>query len=196
MAWLALQPFESPYSNQPPTDHDVQAIVVLSSSVFPPTPPRPTAIVGSDTYERCKYAAWLFTHWKQVPVLASGGGSRGTPAYSVTMGEALAAEGVPATMIWTEQESKSTYENAVNSAAILRQRGIHKIVLVTEAYHMRRSEGVFRKQGIEVVPAACGFRSPEVRWRDMLPSWEAISWNEDSMHEVIALVWYKLNGRI
>ena len=195
-AWLALQPFESRYSQTPPSDHDVEAIVVLSSAVFLPSPPRPTAILGTDTYERCKYAAWLNMHWKQVPVLASGGGSNGGTPYAVTMSQALAADGVPVSMIWTEQGSKSTYENAVNSAAILRQHGIRRIVLVTEAYHMQRAERVFRKQGLEVVPAPCGFRASEVRSHDILPSWEAISWNEDSMHEAIALFWYWANGRI
>ena len=195
-AWLALQPLESRYSQTPPANHDVEAIVVLSSAVFLPSPPRPTAILGSDTYERCKYAAWLNTHWKQVPVLASGGGSNGGAPYAVTMSEALIADGVPASMIWTEQGSKSTYENAGNSAAILRQHGIRRIALVTEAYHMRRAEAVFKKQGLEVIPAPCGFRAYEVRSHDILPSWEAISWNEDSMHEAIALFWYWVKGRV
>ena len=195
-AWVGLQPLESGYFQTLPSDRNVDAIVVLSSAVFLPSPPRPTAILGADTYERCKYAAWLNTHWKQVPVLASGGGSNGGTPYAVTMGEALVADGVPASMIWTEQGSKSTYQNAVNSAAILHQHGIRRIALVTEAYHMRRAEAVFRKQGFEVVPAPCGFRAYAVRAHDFLPSWEAISWNEDSMHEAIALFWYWANGRI
>jgi uncharacterized SAM-binding protein YcdF (DUF218 family) len=38
--------------------------------------------------------------------------------------------GVPAGMIWTEDRSKSTYENALFSAEILRAKGITRIALV------------------------------------------------------------------
>jgi uncharacterized SAM-binding protein YcdF (DUF218 family) len=195
-AWLALFPFELPYPNYAPTDKNVQAIVVLSSSVFPPTPPRPTAILGSDTLERCQYAAWLYKNWVHVPVLATGGGSHGPP-YAETMSEELQREGVPAAMIWTEGKSRSTYENALFSTELLRKKGIRRIALVTEAFHMRRAELCFRKQGMDLVPAACGFRTK--LWVDkgwLIPGWEPISWNEDVMHESIGLLWYKLKGRI
>ena len=197
VAWLALRPFESLYPMHPPDPGGAQAIVVLSSSVFPPFPPRPTPILGEDTYERCRYAAWLHHHVLPAPVLASGGGSRSGVPYAVTMSQALREEGVPADLVWTEQESRSTYENAFNSARLLKQKGIHKIILVTEAYHMRRSEACFRHQGVDVVPAACGFRIfSNTAIQSYIPTWEAIAWNEDTLHEAIGLCWYKLRGRI
>jgi uncharacterized SAM-binding protein YcdF (DUF218 family) len=180
LAMVILRGLESPYSYHLPSDRGIQAIVVLSSGVSPPFPPRPTAILGFDSYERCVYAAWLHTHCYPVPVLASGGGSRGGEPYAVTMGEALQREGVAKSMIWTEEASRSTYENAEFSARILRARGIHRILLVTEAYHMPRAEACFRKQGFDVVPAACGFRT----------------WNEDVLHEILGMIWYKANARI
>lgn len=197
LAWLLLWPIESRYSHRPPVDKNVQAIVVLSSAVFPPDPPLPEAILGSDTYERTAYAAWLHKHWKAVPVLATGGGSRGMKPYALTMAEALAREGVPEQWIWVEKESTSTYENASFSARLLRTQGIQKIVLVTEAYHMPRSSACFRKQGLEVVEAPCGFRiPPRYHWFELLPTWEAISWNEDLLHEGIGFAWYAWKGRV
>ena len=197
VASRVLWSFQAPYSPLPPADRDVEAIVVLSSAVFPPTPPRPTSILGSDTYERCEYAAWLHNNWRAVPVLASGGGSRGGVPYAVTMSEALRREGVPQAMIWTEENSRSTFENAEFSANILRKKGIHKIALVTEAYHMPRAERCFRKQGFVVVAAACGFRVFFPRYSpEYAPTWEAISWNEDSLHEGVGLLWYLIRGRI
>ena len=77
IAFLLLLPFESAYEMHAPADKNVEAIVVLSSAWFPPYPPLPTPILGTDTYERCAYAAWLHNHWNSVPVLATGGGSRG-----------------------------------------------------------------------------------------------------------------------
>lgn len=196
-AWLVLLPFESRYEKKAPEDKDVEAIVVLSSAVFPPYPPLPTSILGSDTFERTAYAAWLHTHWRAVPVLATGGGSRGGLAYAITMGEALEKEGVPRDLVWLEGKSTSTYENAEFSVRILREKHIRKIALVTEAYHMVRAAACFRKLGIEVVPAACGFHIPlSFRSGDLAPTWEAIAWNEASLHEMVGLIWYRFKGRI
>ena len=35
---------------------------------------------------------------------------------------------------------------------------MHKILLVTSAFHMRRAEGVFAAQGLEVIPAPTDFQ--------------------------------------
>lgn len=196
VAWIALWPLEGSYRAEPPQDHNVGAIVVLASSVLPPSPPLPEAVLEFDTSQRCRYAAWLHKNWAQVPVLASGKGSWEV-AYSVAMSEAMKEDGVPASMIWTEEKSRSTYENAVYSAEVLRSHGIRKIALVTEAYHMPRAERCFRKQGIEVVAAPCAFRGPtQFFFSEFIPGWKAISLNEDTLHEVVGLVWYRLSGRI
>ncbi len=196
-ASLVSWPLQAPYSSLPPADNNVEVIVVLSSSVFPPTPPRPTAVLGSDTYERCEYAAWLHNNWRHVPVLATGGGSRGGVPYAVTMSVALQREGVAEDMIWTEEKSRSTFENAAFSAKLLHSKRIHKIAVVTEAYHMLRAERCFRKQGFVVVPAACGFRVfSRTDPTEYAPTWEAVSWFEDSLHEGVGLMWYLIKGRI
>jgi uncharacterized SAM-binding protein YcdF (DUF218 family) len=113
------------------------------------------------------------------------------------MANVLEEAGVPASMIWQEDNSSSTYENALFSARILRQKGIHRIALVTEAYHMFRARKCFEKQGLAVVPAACCFRS-DVGWsiETLLPSSQAIEWNGDVVHESAGLLWYYLRGWI
>jgi uncharacterized SAM-binding protein YcdF (DUF218 family) len=65
----------------------------------------------------------------------------------------LEQEGVPPSKIWTEEQSRSTYENALYSAKLLHGSGIHRIALVMEADSMLRAELCFRKQGLEVTPA-------------------------------------------
>src|SRR5215813_3586856 len=151
-AWLfsgTLEWFYQPGHLPPP---DAEAIVVLSGAVVGPKPSVPEPYVAWDTYRRCKYAAWLYRHWRAVPVIASGGPTREHVTMSVLMRAALQAEGVPAGSISTEEHSSSTYENGAFTARILRSRGMYKIVLVTEAHHMLRSEKVFRKQGLDVFP--------------------------------------------
>lgn len=193
-----MRALEVPYPPQEFPQAETQAIVVLASKVYPASPPLPTPRLGSDTFERCVYAAWLYKNWRPLPILATGGTNHSdTPAYAHVMEEALHLEGVPESMIWSEEESHSTHQEALYSAEILKSRGIHKIALVTDAYHMRRAEASFRKQGLEVIPAACGYRalSSSVYFQ-VTPDWEAIAWNEDALHEAVGLVWYWLHGWI
>jgi uncharacterized SAM-binding protein YcdF (DUF218 family) len=180
-----------------PPAQEVGGIVVLAGGVYPPGPPQNEPTLGADTYVRCRYAAWLYRHWRAVPVYASGGpGSIGV-ASSAVMRRALEAEGVPADAIVTESESTSTYTNAVRTAALLRKDGIAKVALVTEAFHMWRAELCFRKQGIQVVPAPAGFRgkAPGFDFRDYFPGPKALAWSEDALHEWVGLVWYGISRK-
>jgi uncharacterized SAM-binding protein YcdF (DUF218 family) len=199
LGWLVVRVLESPYPPRQFPPSDAQAIVVLASAVYPASPPLPTPRLGNDTLERCLYAAWLHKNWRHLPILASGGtNASDTPPYAMEMRQALRMQGVPDELIWSEEHSHSTYENAFYSAQFLKKKGIHKIVLVTEAYHMLRAEKSFSKQGLEVVPAACGYRAygNSLRLFELLPNWEPISWNEDSFHEILGLIWYWLHGWI
>jgi uncharacterized SAM-binding protein YcdF (DUF218 family) len=197
VAWLASRPFESRYPRRPFPGGDAQAIVVLSGNVRPPLPERPIPLPDRDTYERCQYAAWLYHNWRKLPIVACGGAmTNGGEPYAATMSRILEAEGVEKAMIWTEQNSRSTHENAAYGADLLRAKGIHRVVLVTEAYHMLRSEKCFRKQGLEVLPAPCGFRTFEFGLDDILPGWKPIFQSERALHEGIGLLWYRMHGWI
>lgn len=193
--WLLSRPLEARYPVRPYQTADVQAIVVLSSSVQPPSYERPFPIPDKQTYERCEFAAWIYKHAGPLPVLACGGGKSRQP-YSVAMRQLLLRAGVPEPMIWTEEHSLSTHENAVYGAEILRERGIGAIALVVEAQSMRRAEACFRKVGIRVVPAPNAFREFGPWREELIPSPEAIARNETTLHEVGGLAWYWLRGWI
>lgn len=176
---------------------DAGAIVVLSASVFPSDASEPEALPGHGTYLRCRYAAWLYRHWRPLPIVTSGGVERNVVMAEV-MKETLSDAGIPGDMISTEGNSRSTYENAVLTARLLRAKDIHRIVLVTEAYHMPRAVLCFRRQGLEVIPAGCAARYLrfEGRWSQFLPSAQMVQYNEDNLHEWIGLAWYRLTGKI
>jgi uncharacterized SAM-binding protein YcdF (DUF218 family) len=99
-------------------------------------------------------------------------------------------------MIWTEERSESTHEAAVYAVQILRKKGISRIALVTEAYHMPRAEGSFRREGIEVIPAPCRFHKLQFSWAELLPRLEAIDRNENVLHEWVGMLWYRARGWI
>lgn len=199
LSMLALRAVQSSYSRQPPQDQDAGAIVVLAGTVHDPFAPLPVPLLGHNTYERSRYAAWLHKEWRSLPVLASGGSPRAAQhqADSYAMREFLIHQDVAPSMIWVEDRSRSTAENASYSAAILNSKGIRKIVLVTDVVHMRRAQKCFEKLGFSVIPAPCGFRPVyEFEPHDALPDWRAISWNEEMLHEFLGLAWYWVRGAI
>jgi len=112
------------------------------------------------------------------------------------MSQLLRKSDVPGNMIWTEDRSHSTYENALYSTMILRAHGISHIALIVDAASMPRAAACFRKLGIDVTPAPSNFRTFGIWQDELLPNWIAVRRNEDTLHEVIGLAWYTLRGWI
>ncbi len=58
--------------------------------------------------------------------------------------------GIPEEDILIESESKNTYENALETAKILKpEENNDTYLLITSAFHMRRAAGCFKKQGFK-----------------------------------------------
>jgi uncharacterized SAM-binding protein YcdF (DUF218 family) len=195
---LFARTLERWYSFAPYPEGEADAIVVLSASVYPSDASEPEVVPGYGTFLRCRYAAWLYRNWKPLPIIPSGGMDHHKVVMADVMRETLENVGVPGGMIWTEGASQSTYESALFTARLLRAKNIHRIVLVTEAYHTPRAAQCFREQGLDVIPAGCAARHLqfEGRWTQFFPSPRMIGYNEDSLHEWIGLAWYRLSGRI
>ena len=188
-AWLLSRPLEVGYSRDLMPPGNVEAIVVLAGSVSPPSPGRPYALAGQDTYRRVRKAAWLFRYWKPLPILVTGSGVQAD-----AMRDLLESEGVPRAMIWLETRSSNTHDSAVNGAGMLRSRGVARILLVVEASSMPRAVQSFRKVGLDVVPSPSRRTQLSWDWSDILPGWPAIEANGETLHELGGLLWYRLQG--
>jgi uncharacterized SAM-binding protein YcdF (DUF218 family) len=200
LSWLPASailglPLTNRYARRMPAKDDSEVIVVLSGAVEQPTGERHYSLLARDTYIRVQHAAWLFHNWKPLPILATGGpGLRGGEAVSSVMRRALEQEGVPPSKIWTEEKSRSTYENALYSARLLHGSGIRRIALVVEADSMLRAEMCFRKQGFDVTPVPCMFWDLSFNSDTLVPGWQGIDRQELLLHEGIGLIWYWLRG--
>ena len=99
-------------------------------------------------------------HAGKAPLMILSGGS--DPAVSLTpestaMRRLLHDLGVPEAAMIEESRSRTTRENARYSAAILKERGIRRILLVTSALHMHRARYWFEREDLEVEPAATDY---------------------------------------
>ncbi len=141
--------------------------------------------------QRVRYAALLHKR-SGLPILVSGGGPNGDPGSETgAMVEALTQEfNVP--VKWLDASSRTTYENARNSFAILSREKIRTIDLVTHAWHMPRAALVFRSVGFEVVesPVQGGMQAMTVL--SFLPDAESLLKSKILMREMIGLIWYRV----
>jgi uncharacterized SAM-binding protein YcdF (DUF218 family) len=196
VAWLLSRPLEIWYEDVPLRLDSAEAIVILAGTVHRPTRNRPYTFAAQDTYQRLQHGVWLFKHWKSLPILVCGGSLKEMGPQSLTMQHVLESEGVPSELIWTENRSRSTHENAEYGSQILRQHGISRIALVMEANSMPRAAASFRKAGITVFPAPIRFTELDFSVMDVFPNWRAIALNGETVHELVGLVWYRVRGWI
>ncbi len=199
--YLALRSLEAPY---PPLDQrpeDVEAIVVLSGYLRVLDDDGKQVELGVDTLYRCIKAAEVYKQGKPCPVLVSGGkvdDSSPGPALAVAMRDFLVELGVNDRDIVVEDRSQTTHENAVQSCRLLTERGLHRIILVTDAAHLNRAAACFRKQGIDVVPCGCRYRATRMDWSvgAFLPDPSGATGFEEAWHEWLGAAWYRLRGRM
>jgi uncharacterized SAM-binding protein YcdF (DUF218 family) len=181
---------------------DAQAIVVLSSYVFPPDSLRTEPELDEASLIRCLQAAAVYHQGPSCPVLVAGGKTdpdEPGPGCSEVMRDFLVRLGVKEPDLIVENNSRTTYENAVEARKLLDEKRLHKIILVTDATHMVRSARCFRKQGLEVVPCGCRYRASQlegVAFMDFLPSLSGARGCERAAHEWLGLAWYWLRDRI
>ena len=106
--------------------------------------------------------------------------------------------GVPDSVIIIENDSKNTYENAVETKKILSD-GKHgtKFLLITSASHMNRAMACFIKQELKVTPYVTDRNSGDRKFEFdhlIIPNIDTLSsWNK-LIHEWVGMVTYKLMG--
>jgi uncharacterized SAM-binding protein YcdF (DUF218 family) len=178
------------------TEPQGQAIVILSGGRNPSAPEYDNVdTINKHALERVRYGAWLHRH-TQLPILVTGGNvfDSSRPGLGELMQKVLTEEyQVP--VQWIEKYSRNSWENAKYSQVILKEVGIKRIYLVTQAWHMPRARMAFEAVGLEIIPAPTGFLhgdgdAPLIL--DFLPSSRALLTNFYVAHELIGIVWYKL----
>jgi uncharacterized SAM-binding protein YcdF (DUF218 family) len=72
----------------------------------------------------------------------------------------FSALGIDFHHIHFDEDSKNTKDNAARTADLLKPKPGEKWILVTSAYHMPRSVGLFRKAGFNVIPYPVDYHTP------------------------------------
>jgi uncharacterized SAM-binding protein YcdF (DUF218 family) len=194
--WLTFR-LESQYPPRRIEDLPAADVVVLLGGVLgQPLPPRMTSDLG-DPADRILHAWRLLRADKANFILISAGN---VPWQSAVAPEAkliadlLIELGAPESGLVLETESRNTRENAVNAAAIFRERGWRTGLLVTSGAHMPRALATFRTAGLDVRPASTdvGARLPLYDSAlDFLPDAGALARTTSAVRELIGLAVYQ-----
>ena len=174
----------------PPPGKPPGAIVILGGDVAHMAATGIT--VGPLSLERVRIGAAL-QRKTGLPILVTGGVLGGEPpAVADVMRDSLEQDfRVP--VRWVERHSADTWQNARDSAAILRANGIDSIYLVTQPWHERRAMMAFANTAITVTASPGPLdRPPKPLARDFVPRVSAWVTSFYALHEWIGCLWYAL----
>ena len=187
-----------PIYERPP---EAEAIVVLGSGVSPADTIRKKAELDQGGMRRCFKAAELYSAGNPCPIVVTGGrveSYKTGPVMAEVMRDFLIRQGVSASDIILEKESRTTYENAIKASKLLKQKGIQSVLVVSDATHLIRGVGCFRKLGMKAYGGGSGYTATDLHITPLsfLPSAGAAAMNQIVFHEWLGLLYYRLRGRI
>jgi uncharacterized SAM-binding protein YcdF (DUF218 family) len=105
--------------------------------------------------------------------------------------------GVPEKDILIEDKSRNTRESSVLSKRMVDSLNIKgNFLLITSAFHMRRSEGCFEKAGFKITGFPVDFytNTNPPALTDLIPSTEALGGWSLLIHEITGYLTYKIMG--
>jgi uncharacterized SAM-binding protein YcdF (DUF218 family) len=196
-AWL-LAPLEDrfPRLNEPP--QQIDGIIVLGGAINLRRAADRGGVPLGGFAERITAFVELAQQYPDAKLIYTGGSGllldqvHREADYAAQLLDTL---GVAPGRVVYERESRNTYENAVYSVAAMRPQPGEVWLLVTSAFHMPRSVGVFRRAGWPVTPYPVAYNTgPDDTLRLDFNFARGLGWTSVALHEWIGLTAYRWLG--
>jgi uncharacterized SAM-binding protein YcdF (DUF218 family) len=198
--WL-LYPLEQRF---PPWDAArgvPDGIIILGGSIEPELSAAHGRAALTHAADRLIAAAALARRYPNARIVFSGGNANlvsddtaKEADYALSLFESL---GIPKERLTMERSSRNTQENAEFSKVLVNPKDGERWLLVTSAYHMPRSVGLFRKAGFAVEPYPVDWRVDSARLFAFSPhSIEGLERTDIAVREWIGLAAYWATGKI
>lgn len=200
LGYLMIRPLEERFAVPAVAPEKVDAIVFLGGATRArPSTARQIAELN-DAGDRAVTTFMLAQRYPEARIVLTGGASftDETETEAVTMQRFLTQLGVAPERLVLEDEARNTAENAAFSRDLIADSdGEGAVILVTSAFHMPRSVGLFEAQGIDVIPWPTDYRSAgtEGFGLDLANLSLNMETSTIAMREWIGLVAYHLTGR-
>lgn len=139
------------------SDAQADAAIVLGAAVWSD---RPSPVFR----ERINHAVNLYRRGRVRKLILTGGrGAANEPAESAAARAYAVKLGVKPEDILAESRSRTTYENLQHAGRLASQRGLKRLLVVTDPLHMRRAVSMARDLGLDAHPAP----TPTTRYRTL-----------------------------
>jgi uncharacterized SAM-binding protein YcdF (DUF218 family) len=135
---------------------------------------------GDALYRRSVWAARAYLDGLAPAILCTGGISdHQSRSEASACRELIISEGVPSEVIFLEDGSHSTEQNAINAKAIMATNGWEMAIIVTDSFHLLRADWIFTAYGIPHT------RHPVPR------NWVRWTWySAGAAREIVAMHWF------
>jgi uncharacterized SAM-binding protein YcdF (DUF218 family) len=169
-----------------------QAIVVLGGGVHRGDGAMVPDTLGVWTLQRLYFANQAY-HRLNLKVAVSGGRGPGAHTTEASLMKAALEHDFGVPVSWFEDQSRSTWENALYTAKLLKADNVTNVVLVTSAWHMKRALWSFERVGLHAIPWPTPLTYDESdRIDDFLPRTSALEDSYHALHEAIGLGYYRM----
>ncbi|MCK1391059.1 YdcF family protein [Bradyrhizobium sp. 1] len=197
---LLLYPLESRFPAWDRSRGAPDGIIVLGGSVDTDLSAAHRTPVVSHAADRMLAPAELARRYPNARIVFTGGTANliSTEAreadYSAPILESL---GIPKERLILERDSRNTWENAIFTKQLVAPKPGERWLLVTSAFHMPRSMGIFRKAGFDVEAYPVDWR---MGGRDELFAFtrngaDGLGKTDVAVREWIGLLAYRVMGR-
>jgi uncharacterized SAM-binding protein YcdF (DUF218 family) len=197
-SWL-LMPLENRFPADPPLPLGLAGVIVLGGAPRVDVSAARGQPVFSDAAERMTALVELEKRLPGIPIVFTGGSatlSRSSMTEAEIVAQFLERQRVDPGRVILEARSRNTHENAVFTHALIAPEPGSCWLLVTSAYHMPRSVGVFREAGWRVLPYPVDFRTTgEMDVLDARGVGQRLSELDLAARAWAALAVYALTGR-
>lgn len=197
---------ESRYSNTVINDRNPPyGIIVMGGAMNEILTTRYGQVVGYDSLERMTTFLKLarrFEHNNTKLVFTGGSAELTQDKDNPSLSESEAAalffieQGFPQTRIIYEGDSRTTYENVLNSKALLAPKAPQRWIVITSAFHMPRTQNVFQKMGWHIAPYAVDYRTDlKYKFMPSLDILKNLNFTQIAIHEWTGNAIYYLSGK-
>ena len=174
-------------------------IIVLGGAISPDVSASRGSAALNESAERMTAVAALARRYPEARIVFTGGSGRllGGAAEADFVLPLWESFGIGRERVTLENRSRNTSENARFTREIVQPKEGERWLLVTSAYHMPRSVGVFRREGFAVEAYPVDWRTRGAT--DALAPFAALSAGlartDAAVHEWAGLFAYRLTGR-
>lgn len=171
-----------------------QAIVIFGGGRNLGSPEWGGETINQRTLQRVRYGAHL-ARKTGLPVFVTGGRPDGGELTEGAMMRNALANEFQVPVRWVDTLADTTLENAQMAAKELKPDGISRVILVTEAIHIRRSRRALEVAGFEVIPAPTAYAGQgSFSMYDLVPNAGSLRSTHFVLREWISLGYYRLRG--